>query len=183
MDDLTTWSGFKEGGTTVTEPKMVTGWSSVEHVTRTVRYDFRDGARAIVRQVQAVLTGAPTGMFTPAQLQTLQRLAKSELEKVSDRVKRAFESKKMGLHELASFARKELVMLVIKKATPKYATAWRDAGMTPTEYFDKFYRDYFVRFELPGNSISIVDPNLHLHLKKQSALPAVTRSVNAKLPV
>lgn len=152
--------------------------SSLDNEIRAaVNVDFRSAAREIVAQVCGVLAGA----LDERQRVVLERLGQKETANVVECLTRSFLERKMGLRELASLARRELAVLVIKRTVPRFRAEML-VGMTPGEYFDKFYKALFQRCELPANSINVIDPNLHLHLKRTGEFRQITRSLDAPTP-
>lgn len=134
--------------------------------------DFKAAALDIVRQARnglcSVLNGEPR--------KELENLRQAELDKVAEMVVRSFAERKMGLRELGVAAWKELAIVAIKKGVRKYSVdLMSQGGIGPTEYFDRFYKEYFVTCRLPANGISIIDPNLHTQLNKRHEFPIVSR--------
>jgi hypothetical protein len=134
--------------------------------------EFNDVAAGIVRQVRTVIEKSLTGKLKNA----FDLIEKADLKRIEATIVAAFSERQMGLRELASLARKELAMLIIKRAIPKYRVG--SDGADPLEYFRQFYKEPFTRFDVPANGINSIDPNLHARLKKSGRLSGVSDVLN-----
>lgn len=142
-----------------------------QRVREGVEVDFLGTAEKIVKKVQNILLMSLGGKL----YDSVESLSKTDIQKIANALNVAFIEKKMGLRELASLARREITMLVIKKSTPKYRKGMAYGGIEPLEYFDRFYKENFIRGEVPANGISVVDPNLHTVLTRRGEFPEITR--------
>jgi hypothetical protein len=125
-------------------------------------------AHEIVVSVRDDLTADATDKLRAA----FENVGVKDLERISVLVDQAFLTKKMGLRDLVTLARKELAIIAIKKITPKYTVS---NDLEPVEYFEKWYLQNFGNLSVPVNSISIIDPNLHAQLKKSGQFSEITR--------
>jgi hypothetical protein len=138
-----------------------------------VRLDFRESAWEIVSQMRELLAQA----LTDRQRRELSRLPRREIDKTVSALDQAFRTKRMGLRELADMARRELAILAIRKTTPRYSVDLLAGGIEPIEYFNRFYRQDFLRFQIPAARVGAVDPNLHMQLVKRGEFPLVKQSL------
>lgn len=128
-----------------------------------VTVDFKELARQIVRQVQRCVMKQLDEELGPS----CQKLTAEEIERTVETLESAFQSKQIGLQGLVRMARKEIVLVALKRAIPKYTNRNVLGKLEPMEYFERFYLPYFVKFDIPASAISIVDANLHMQINKR----------------
>jgi hypothetical protein len=152
-----------------------------EHIANTnvrnkIVGEFGEVASEIVRHVRTVIATSLNGLLKTA----FDGLEKEDINKIEATISAAFSERQMGLRELASLARKEIAMLVIKRAIPRYRVG--NDGVDPLDYFIQFYKEPFQKCDVPANGINSIDPNLHAMLKKRGQFPAITHALQEALP-
>jgi hypothetical protein len=136
--------------------------------------DFSPHARKIVEDVKEVICVELSDKLPAKRLQELRRLDKVEVDKVVEKINSAFNEKEMGRKSLISMAKREIAAVLIRKSVKRYSVKPPTGMFSPVEYFERFYRNIFVLFGIPANSVSVIDPNLHLCLKRRGEFKVIS---------
>jgi hypothetical protein len=105
-----------------------------------------------------------TGTVTDSERQTLETMKDELFGAIAPEIEDLFLEGSFGVEKLRTFARRKIVVALLKVTTPGYSVK---SGDDPIEFFRKMLSEKFLRYDLPVGCLNDVSPNLSYVVKSQ----------------